>query len=567
MIAAIYARKSTAQAGVADEAKSVARQIEHATEYAVGKGWTVNTKHIYVDDGISGAEFAHRPGFVRLMTALKPTPPFQVLIMSEESRLGRESIAVSFALKQLVTANVRVFCYLTDTERTLDSPIEKGMLALQTMADEMERVKARQRTYDAMVRKAKAGHVTGGVVFGYENHRTEAGHVVRMIKADEAVVVREIFKLYASGCGVRGIAKRLNDLGVLCPRPQQRRPAGWAPSSVWSVLKRPLYHGEIVWGQTKKRNRWGEKARSDRDVKEWVRVPAPTLRIVPEALWEAVQRRRADARRSYLSSTKGETFGRPPNGFESKYLLTGLVRCGRCGGSLVVRSRSHRHQRAYFYACSSFHRRGRSVCTNSLDAPLMSTDDAILSEIEEYVLHPDVVERAIILALDELRPPAEVVESERHRLLTDLRTLERELEQLTGALAAGGDLPSLLDGMRAREGRRASVGERLRHLDRTRDFTTRSATRLERDLRLKLGDWRRLLRGAVREARQILRALIQDRIDFTPEVQGTRRLYRYEGTFSVGPLFDGVIDPQALASPRGTANGWKRVFQGFSRAA
>jgi hypothetical protein len=28
--------------------------------------------HIYVDDGISGAEFAARPGFVRLMNALKP---------------------------------------------------------------------------------------------------------------------------------------------------------------------------------------------------------------------------------------------------------------------------------------------------------------------------------------------------------------------------------------------------------------------------------------------------------------------------------------------------------------
>ena len=31
MIAAIYAHKSAEQTGVADEAKSVARQIEHAT--------------------------------------------------------------------------------------------------------------------------------------------------------------------------------------------------------------------------------------------------------------------------------------------------------------------------------------------------------------------------------------------------------------------------------------------------------------------------------------------------------------------------------------------------------
>jgi len=45
-----------------------------------------------VDDGISGAEFANRPGFLRLMNALKPQARFQVLVMSEESRLGREAI-------------------------------------------------------------------------------------------------------------------------------------------------------------------------------------------------------------------------------------------------------------------------------------------------------------------------------------------------------------------------------------------------------------------------------------------------------------------------------------------
>jgi DNA invertase Pin-like site-specific DNA recombinase len=64
MIAAIYARKSTEQNGVADESKRVARQIEHARAYAQRKGWTVAEEHICVDDGVSGAEFATRPGFV-----------------------------------------------------------------------------------------------------------------------------------------------------------------------------------------------------------------------------------------------------------------------------------------------------------------------------------------------------------------------------------------------------------------------------------------------------------------------------------------------------------------------
>jgi DNA invertase Pin-like site-specific DNA recombinase len=70
---------------LADEAKSVARQIEHARAYAAGKEWVVTDEHVYADDGISGAEFVKRPGFIRLMNALSPRPPFQALIMSEES--------------------------------------------------------------------------------------------------------------------------------------------------------------------------------------------------------------------------------------------------------------------------------------------------------------------------------------------------------------------------------------------------------------------------------------------------------------------------------------------------
>jgi DNA invertase Pin-like site-specific DNA recombinase len=46
------------------------RQIEHARAYAQRKGWHVSTPNVYVDDGISGAEFARRRDFLRLMNAL-----------------------------------------------------------------------------------------------------------------------------------------------------------------------------------------------------------------------------------------------------------------------------------------------------------------------------------------------------------------------------------------------------------------------------------------------------------------------------------------------------------------
>ena len=77
------------------------------------------------------------------MNALKPRPPFQVLIMSEESRLGREQIETAYALKQIMDAGVRVFFYLEDRERTLDNAMDKVMLSLTNFAAEMERKKAR----------------------------------------------------------------------------------------------------------------------------------------------------------------------------------------------------------------------------------------------------------------------------------------------------------------------------------------------------------------------------------------------------------------------------------------
>jgi DNA invertase Pin-like site-specific DNA recombinase len=146
---------------VSDDQKSVVRQIEHARGYAMRKGGTVADEHVYVDDGISGAEFSKRRGFLRLMTnALKPTAPFQVLVMSDLDRLGREPIETMHALKQLLQAGVRIFSYLEDREITLGSFQDKTMTFLRAQFASEEREKARQRTRDAMARKAQVGHVS-----------------------------------------------------------------------------------------------------------------------------------------------------------------------------------------------------------------------------------------------------------------------------------------------------------------------------------------------------------------------------------------------------------------------
>ena len=64
-------------------------------------------EHVYVDDGISGAKFANRPGFPRMMNALKPRA---VSGAREVRRISArsEDIETADALQQLLQAGVRV---------------------------------------------------------------------------------------------------------------------------------------------------------------------------------------------------------------------------------------------------------------------------------------------------------------------------------------------------------------------------------------------------------------------------------------------------------------------------
>jgi DNA invertase Pin-like site-specific DNA recombinase len=556
LIAAIYARKSTAQAGVAEDQKSVARQVEQAHAFAASKGWAVNPAHVYTDDGVSGAEFANRPGFLRLMNALKPRPAFQVLIMSEESRLGREAIATAYALKQIVQAGVRLFFYLENRERTLDSPTDKIMLSLTAFADELEREKARQRTADAMVRKARAGHVTGGRLFGYDNAPVlDAGgqrsHVERHVNEREAAVIRRIFELCAAGHGVRAIAKQLNATGEPAPRAQQGRPVAWSPSSVWEALRRSTYRGEVVWNQTRKRDTWGRKNQQPRETDEWIRRDRPDLRIVPEELWQAAHARLSGAREDYVRRNGGRAWGRPTNGTESKYLLTGLAQCGWCNGGIFVHSRQHGGQRAYFYGCSTFYHRGKAVCRNGRALPMSRVDAAVLSAFQEDLLDPEVVERTFVKVRSRLSDVPAASAGRATVLQGELAKLKTELDHLTAALAQGADLPSVLTAVREREHRRGLVAAELAAVPNEMSGLLAHVDVVLPELRRRMSDWRALLSEETPQARQMLRTLLNSkgRLVFTPgEDQAS---CRFSARGDMADLFAGLLDSQALASPAG----------------
>src|SRR4030095_2857377 len=393
--AALYCRKSNEEVGKNEDARSITRQREHGIAYAERKGWVVNPTYIFSDDGVSGMLFGpKRPGLSRLLNALEQRPvPFTILVMSEESRLGREQIETSYNLKQITDAGGVLFYYPEHRQPALSDATGKLMESVRHFAAEVEREKGRQRTIDTLKRKARAGHVTGGRVFAYENRRVD-GHVIRVPIPEQAAVITSLFEMYAAGRSLNGIAKALNQRGAPAPSKSGGwSPASWTVGSVREALHRETYRGTVT-------TRWGS---------EVITVEVPGMRIIDETLWQQGQHRLGAVKSSYLRSTGGKLFGRPASSFDSIYLLTSMLECASCSGTMTVRSRKSGRVRSFVYMCQSnihgkVRQRRAKQCTNNQPLSLPAMDAAILGTLERTILREDVIVKTIAETIRRLHP-------------------------------------------------------------------------------------------------------------------------------------------------------------------
>jgi DNA invertase Pin-like site-specific DNA recombinase len=220
MIAAIYARKSQEQEGVADEAKSLARQEALARQFIAQQGWTVApAEYIVHDDGISGADFVTRALMALVQAASRKPRPFDVLVTMDQDRIGREQVRTPMLLLTLKDAGVRVFYYASGEELKLDTPMDQLMSNMKNFGNEWYRYQVRVKTKESLRARAEKGQVAGGNVYGYRNV-PRAGFTERAIHPAESAVVVLIFQLCAQGLGHQRIALRLNDAHT--PRPEAR---------------------------------------------------------------------------------------------------------------------------------------------------------------------------------------------------------------------------------------------------------------------------------------------------------------------------------------------------------
>lgn len=218
----------------------------------------------------------------------------------------------------------------------------------------------------------------------------------------------------------------------------------------------------------------------------------------------------------------------------------GLAACGWCGGTLEVRSGggAHRDRRRHFYGCTSYHRRGITVCRNRFELPLVPTEQAVLDAVEHEVLDPEVVTLAVNEAMALLRRPIELDAGHAAALNEELHELATAISRLTAAIRLGGALPSLVTELQAAERRRTVVEQALRPMAPV------PAAALARVPAL-LEEWRGLFRRQVPFARQALRVLFDGgRAVFTPQESG--QVGELVATCTLDRLFTGIALPRGL---------------------
>ena len=520
---AIYARKSTDHQDASTDV-----QVAEARRWVDRRGGAVEPEHVYVDDAVSRAEFKHRPALFAMLDAAKQRA-FDAVVVRDETRLGGDMLRTGLLMQDLVEAGVRMFHYIDGEEVRFDDPTSRLIATIRNYGAELEREKTASRTHEHLLLKARSGANAGGRCYGYDNMpvgAVGADGATKRVRTDyrinerEAEVVRRIFELYVQGWGLKRIARQLNRDGVPSPRAGRRGTGSWSPSSIDAMLSNERYTGVVPYNRWKKTYRGGTKIRVERPREEWLRVAAPHLRIVDQALWLAAREARPGTSAPRLGP------GRPP-----VHLLSGIMRCGLCGGPIQVGRTQLGGETVKAYTCAWHRTRGPEVCTNDRHRPI----DAVNAEVARVVLarltDAGMIDELVRRTMARIVAATKAPKRAPHALENDEARLEAELRRLAEAVAAGaGEVGAVVRAMRDRQTELDGVRERLAAHHAGEQPAAAVARRLGREIRERLHELATLLRKHTPEARQAIQKVFPKGLRATPFVDeaGARR-WKIEG--------------------------------------
>lgn len=364
--AAIYVRQSLDRSG---EGVAVARQEADCVTLAEQRGWQV--VEVYRDNDTSASSGKPRPGYRRLHAAMK-AQSVDVVICWAVDRLVRRVADLEEVITLAQQSGVRLATVTGDLDLSTDTGQMLARILASVAQQEVARKGTRQRR--ANQQRAEAGHMgwtrrpfgydrRAGVVFVVEAEAEGLRDAARMVLDGEtlAAVCRELNRrgLWTTGHRVLrdGDGEPLRDADG---RPQRRTDLPWSVKALRGALLNPRYAGQVTYN--------GAKVDADAT---W-----------PVILDADTQERVANVLRNPQRRTAQDT--------ATRYWLSGLVRCGRCGGPMFASPMGAKGQRWMVYKCRTPHLARRldlvdAVVEAVVLARLMQPDALALVSVHEDV--------------------------------------------------------------------------------------------------------------------------------------------------------------------------------------
>ena len=379
---AAYARVSTEQD---EQQSSYEAQVSFYTKHIqANPAWEF--VGIFADEGISGTNTKKRDGFNEMIRRAL-NGEIDLILTKSISRFARNTVDSLQTVRDLKKAGVEVI-FEKESLHTFDPKCEVMLTIMSSLAQE------ESRSISENVRWGQQKSMRDGKInipyksfLGYRKGENGLPEIVE----EEAVIVREIYKLFLEGKTIRYIADHLTRRGIPTPRGK----AIWSVSSVRSILSNEKYKGDAILQKTYTVDYLTkEKRKNEGEVKQYLVENSHDPIIEPE-IFDRVQELLEIRYKKRKYSGSNHPF--------ANHLI--CSECGQYYGHKVWHNR-HNTERYHVWYCN--HRYdGGSTCESPIlrEKEIVMAFEAVLkkqnapdptyseerwrSEVECVTVHPD----------------------------------------------------------------------------------------------------------------------------------------------------------------------------------
>lgn len=454
--------------------KSTEQQLHIIEEFCQQYGLT--HRHRFVDQAESGGATENRDDFERMISMYHiPGQRPHGLILWSYARFARE-IENSIYFKAFIRTNKIIIHSLTD-----DIPEGDYGRIVEFFIDMSNEEKRKQASKEAKrgLRDLVKDHgcVPGTPPRGFKRvpvdlgkHSDGSEHIAHRWQPDSKLAprIRKAFRMQSIGATLREIHTSTRLYGSI--------------NSYKTFFTNKIYIGILEFG--------------DLVIDNYCKP------IIDITTWNNVQARIKDR-------AQKEFKDRHPRRANSVYLLSGLVKCAKCGSPLNGNTVSRQTNRGWdqAYRCS---RAKRRLDCDAKRIPRHLLESAVFASIVENILLPESIHAHQQIAIEN-QTHGETLRQDKIASLTGERAeLSRQIANLTKAIAETGHNAALLDALKLKETQRAQVRTELESLhipiQRVPQLTDAEIATASKDLIQLLTTSppetrRQLLRGFIHEIR------------------------------------------------------------------